>query len=110
MRLTDLRARFYGCHFPGDAAYYDGRGVTFECPHCAAAGVPPDERQRLGVPFANPIGGGPKVAGGGEQGDCWWIRTGDTIDALTLAPSVDASSERAGRHWHGHVVNGACVP
>ena len=70
--LSELNARFYGS---GSRA---GLGITFECP------VHHDHR--LAVPFANPLDGGP---GEVEPGKPAWKRTGDTIQTLTLTPSVD---------------------
>jgi hypothetical protein len=55
------------------------RWLSFLCPCC--------RRQRLSVPL----------------GDGGWRASGDTFEAMTLTPSVDASKEG---HWHGHITNG----
>lgn len=83
----------------------DGRrvGVKFICPTCPAVEGAPT----IAVLFANPPDGGPPVPAGsslpGENDGRRWQRSGDTIETLTLAPSVDCS--RCG-HWHGIVSNG----
>jgi hypothetical protein len=71
-------------------------GVSFDCPHCGS--------QRLSIGFRQPID--PQ---GLLNGTTWqpqslaWDRTGDSFDALTLAPSIDFSPQG---HWHGHIING----
>jgi hypothetical protein len=95
MRLVDLDPRFFGVS--------DGRtrvGVDFECPHCAATGIPKDERERIPVPFTNPLDGGAPLKGQA------WQRTGDTFDTMSLTPSVDGSHFG---HWHGYITNGEIV-
>lgn len=86
-----------------------GIGVAFECPACG---------ERHWVPFANPIDGGECVY---PQGG--WQRTGETIETLTLTPSivfyptqypiriVDGKSETlsACPGWHGYITNGELV-
>lgn len=74
-------------------------GVTFDCPGrcCASATF----RERIYVPFRNPIGGGDSI-----PGDPRWNRTGDTFETLTLTPSVDASNRG---HWHGFVTAGGAI-
>lgn len=111
MRLVDLDPRWW-THSLEDGGIH---GLTFQCPHCRTV--------RLGVAFANPIGAGtpkrmrpptPGIDHENEQvGTCdhadhgsepIWQRTGETFDALTLTPSVDASHFG---HWHGFINNGA---
>jgi hypothetical protein len=97
MRLTDLNARFLNAG--GVAA--DGTpmptrigvGVIFACP-CG------DATSECYVPFANPLDGGPQY---GPQG---WQRTGDTMEMLTLTPSVLRTYSACGCQWHGFVTNG----
>lgn len=83
----------------------DGRrvGVKFICPTCPQVEGAPT----LAVLFANPPdGGAPAPAGCGLVGDNEgqrWRRTGDTLETMTLSPSVDCSD--CG-HWHGFVHAG----
>lgn len=93
MRLVDLNPEF------AIAAENDSRGVglIFDCP--CSCGV------RRWIPFANPIGGGESItkqAGGG------WKRTGDSMDTLTLSPSIlfRRSEGSSGCGWHGWIKNG----
>lgn len=108
MKLTELEPRWWG----NDGA--QRQGVTFLCPHCRAV--------RLGIAFANPLDGVapapivtdaamPKVI---EEHihvhrtfdvppGCYWTRTGETFDTMSLRPSVDASKSG---HWHGFITNG----
>jgi Family of unknown function (DUF6527) len=86
MRLTELKARFWateGRH---------GMGVNFECPRCTS-------RHMMSVAFSNPVDGGSPY----ELPDAkLWLRQGDTIDTLTLHPSIDGGSGC----WHGFITNG----
>lgn len=82
MRLSELHAKFVT----------DGSlqrvGVTMDCPcGCEAP---------LYVPFADPTVG------------CNWARTGDTIEMLTLNPSVNRVGGCAGK-WHGWIRDGEAV-
>ena len=98
MRLTDLHAEFVAAGGAGisDA---DGRpvpprsgiGVVFDCP-CGCD-------SRCYIPFANPIDGGPPREDG-------WLRTGSTIDGLTLRPSILRNPAKGGCGWHGFVTEG----
>lgn len=78
-------------------------GVKFICPTCPQV----EGAVTLAVMFENPPDGGPAERPGsdlvGENGGRRWHRTGDTLDTLTLTPSVDCS--KCG-HWHGIVSNG----
>jgi hypothetical protein len=93
MKLTDLNPRWFVLETGGQRV-----GLTFECPHCRA--------QRLGVVFHH--------AGHEAIDDTYirahspttnhiWAATGETFEALTLSPSVDAS---ASGHWHGFIMSG----
>jgi hypothetical protein len=96
VKLSDLDAHFMRSTTP---TIREGVGVVFDCPvHRGACGG-------IYVPFANPLDGGPPSPNG--KG-CAWQRTGDTIDTLTLTPSVDASaySYKGTPCWHGFVRNG----
>lgn len=124
MKLTELNPRWWA-----DGEGRRGMGITFDCPgpccagklpttHPAAAAAPlkfdPADRpyrQRLGVAFANPIDGGapehlvPHHDGAGHliyAAAPEWVRTGETFEALTLSPSVNAGPA----HWHGFITNG----
>ena len=98
MRLVDLDP-----HWTADDDGRHGMGISFECPHCPAAGNP----ERLGVQFANPIDGGEPSGEKSRRHSRGlaplWHRTGDTFETLTLTPSVDASE---GGHWHGFIAGG----
>jgi hypothetical protein len=58
----------------------------------------------LYVPFANPLDGGECYEQ--RDGKPWgWARIGDTIDTLTLSPSVQRG-EPCPKKWHGWISNG----
>ena len=107
MRLTDLDPRWAvdnAIVIGGVVKHFDNRegmAVGFDCPHCVRRERETGDKrvQRLAVWFANPIDGGPPT----DDATHLWQRTGDTFDTLTLAPSIDASSDG---HWHGHIENG----
>lgn len=79
-------------------------GIKFICPTCPQfEGAP-----TIAVLFENPSDGGPPAPLGsglvGENAGKRWHRvSGDTIDTLTLTPSIDCST--CG-HWHGMVDGG----
>lgn len=110
MRLSELNAYFIGAggegvytHGPNGemmpAPERHGVGVIMDCP-CGKC-PPIGEGGGLYVPFANPLDGfGPFDRKG-------WQRTGDTIETLTLSPSVLRSRDRGGCGWHGFIENGA---
>lgn len=117
MRLADLNAKFWGATDTGwplvnPDGQRHGLGVTFECPGTCCAGK--ETRQRIAVAFLNPIDGGPMP----KDQRRGWKRTGDTIETLTLTPSINAhdvelvdadgnvTAEKWG-HWHGFITNGA---
>lgn len=111
MRLTDCDARFWTLY----SGNRHGIGVMFECPKCVKAGLPKEKRTLAPVRFANPIDGGPPE---NRPGVPAWQRTGDTLETLTLSPSVDMSRSHnkpnpphADGHigWHGHIINGEIV-
>lgn len=83
--------------------------VQFRCPGC--------QRERIVIPFANPPDGGPASPDMNRRG-VLWLRTGETLETLTLSPSVDFShvngSGDAGNpwrecRWHGWIQNGKAV-
>jgi hypothetical protein len=67
-----------------------GVGLGFECP-CGCD-------VRCFVPFSNPLDGGPAHGLSSH-----WERTGDSIDSLTLRPSIQRME---GCKWHGFITNG----
>jgi len=93
VRLTDLDAKFYSENGR------DGMGVLFLNPN--------HQNDYIAVPFENPLDGGPKGEGQGYPVAChWWVRTGDTIETLSLSPSVNAKGAAG---WHGWIRNGEAV-
>jgi len=96
MKLTALNAEFV-VRSMGDAAKI---GLILNCP-CGCI-------HRLYVPFANPIGGGPT-----DDTKPLWQRTGETIETLTLSPSVYRSPAKGTpcpKAWHGYIRAGEAVP
>jgi hypothetical protein len=82
-----------------------GMGVIFCCPvhHPRAETC---DFEHLFVPFENPIDGGPRfLSGQGKDGTAFWVRTGDTFEALSLTPSILFPADGP-EHWHGYVTNG----
>lgn len=106
-KLTECDARFWG---------QDGRrglGISFDCPLCVDAGYPSEWRSRFIVAFSNPLDGNPRFADGRST---YWKREGLTLEAISIAPSFDATDEKhrgpnGERHigWHGFVVDGLLV-
>lgn len=71
-----------------------GVGVLMECP-CGSCG------RLLAVDFKVAVDGMPWREGRGG-----WERTGDTIDTLTLSPSVQRMDDC---RWHGWIRDGFAV-
>lgn len=71
-----------------------GVGVAFDCP-CGCA-------SRCYIGFSNPIDGGPPLRTDVPR----WDRTGDTIETLTLHPSIQRIG---GCAWHGFIKEGNAV-
>ena len=103
MKLTDLEPSFWG------ADGREGLGLIFRCP------AHPDGGGWQGVPFANPLDGGPAHVYDRPRRDgrpyAYWTRIGETMETLTLTPSIDvpeqdASGQRIGSHWHGWITTG----
>lgn len=92
-RLAALNATLVDSH----GHLVRGVGVLMDCP-CGAD--PADHR--LCVPFTVAVDGQPW----GRNTRCW-ERTGDTIDTLTLSPSVQAATSC---QWHGWIRDGAAIP
>ncbi len=72
-----------------------GVGIAFDCP-CGNY----EEDHRCYVPFSNPIGPGLHMNVRG------WKRSGDTLETLTLTPSVFRCD---GCGWHGFITNGQVI-
>lgn len=92
MRLVDLDPAWLVT-----TAQRDGMGISFKCP-CGKPGCD----TYIGVLFVNPVDGGPPAPPEVDP-RTRWLRTGETFDTLTIAPSIDAS---ASGHWHGFIRNG----
>ena len=88
MKLTELQAEFVSS---GDRR---GVGVALDCP-CGSEAC-----NKIYVPFDRPLDGSAPDPG------ATWQRTGDTIETLTLRPSVLRLSDC---RWHGFVTNGEAV-
>lgn len=93
LKLTDLNAKFV------DHEERRGVAVELDCPCRSGKCV------SLIVPFSNPLDGGKPLWPNG------WQRTGDTLETLTLRPSVLRMGERTTIHcsWHGFITNGEAV-
>lgn len=89
-KLVEADAAFYNS-FDGERK---GLGLVFECPI--------HEDCNIGVQFSNPIGGGDAE----ETGRPAWRRTGETIEKLTLSPSIRVNGGATGCEWHGFIKNG----
>ena len=94
-----------------DASFVSKDGVRvavhLRCPGC--------QRERLVVPFAQPVGGPPDPSM--NVRGVLWRHTGETLESLTLTPSVDFSHVNGGVdgepreecRWHGWVQSGEAV-
>ena len=106
--LRELNAYFLGAGGPGvllrdpvtgnltEAPKRDGVGVEFECP-CGC-------ESPVYIPFRNPLDGGPAYESGNHP---TWERTGETLEDLTLSPSILRLS---GCKWHGYIRQGRAEP
>lgn len=114
-RLTDLDARFVGSGGEGiyttgpdgaliPAPARQGVGVTFRCPCGTHPRDDEYETDRCVVLFNNPLDGGGKIDATTEGH--YWTRTGDSLDSLTLTPSIQRVG---GCRWHGFITNGETV-
>ncbi len=104
-KLRDLDARFVGAGGSGvtnadgsPVPPRSGIGLSFKCP-CGNH----DEYDRVFVAFSNPLDGGPAIDYNGRVPT--WDRIGDTIDTITLKPSIQRT-DQGGCRWHGFVTNG----
>lgn len=108
MKLTELEATFVGKYHegtdPADSTSHDeldsvegAQGVMFVCPECGNHSVLCWFKNPRNAPIV-PDSAFPKPGR--------WTFTGETIETLTLAPSVDLSVGGVGCLWHGWVKNG----
>ena len=104
MKLTDLNARFIGAGGEGvtkadgsPSPERTGVGIIFDCP-CGCG----DETL---AQFDNPLDGKPKLEGRHPT----WKRTGDTIETLTLRPSIKRTKNASECGWHGFITDGEAV-
>lgn len=88
VKLADLHPQFLDEHHGTR-----GAGIAFDCP-CGNH----EEDHRCYVPFSVALDGTP--GGHGEKG---WQRTGDTVETLTLTPSIQRLEDC---RWHGFITNG----
>ena len=99
MKFPELNAKFVASGGDGitdkdgkPVPRREGVGVLFDCPKCGP-------EHPCCVEFANPLDGGPPHRSDGHV----WQRVGDTIDTLTLTPSI---LRKDGCGWHGFITNG----
>jgi hypothetical protein len=105
VKLSDLDAVFVALDSDGSIRRLPGlfgaHAVMFECP-CG-------KHSNL-IAFEPTVGTEPTTRGGLSGSGGRWKRTGDSIDNLTLAPSIDVNrSAPGGSCWHGFVRNGGIV-
>jgi hypothetical protein len=120
MRLTELDANFVGKFAPSDfqhdpnkvswgfyerVSVADAQGLLFVCPKC--------QHHSILIMFANPRNGRVVPNDAFPKNERRWTFSGDTIDKLTLSPSVDLSqitpenpATPSRCYWHGWVKNG----
>lgn len=104
MKLSELNAHFVGNGGTGvrsadgtPVPRREGVLLAFDCPKCGREG----ERHGGILCYLDPaMDGGPAVSSHN------WQRTGDSIDNLTLSPSILVLS---GCGWHGFIRNGEIV-
>ena len=113
MRLRSLDAEFVSQYNPVTGSHHrqgdqiDGaQGVLFLCPLC--------QKEMILCWFANPINA-PRVPDSAYPRPGRWTASGNSVDNLTLSPSVNLdtheaqTAEQQGYHpckWHGWVRNG----
>lgn len=101
MRIIELNARWIGAGGEGvtnadgtPAPSRQGVAVIMDCP-CGKCGT------ELVVPFAVAVDGKPWQ-------DKGWNRSGETIETLSLKPSVKRM-DKGGCGWHGFITNGEAL-
>ena len=104
LKLTELHPKFVTfAQWASESPFYIG--VRFDCPHCRTQRLavlfdPPIDPHRLQEKFG--FAYDPKTFAPSLNMSVWQ-RTGETFEALTLSPSVDAGWSG---HWHGFIENG----
>lgn len=137
MRLRDLDARFLqhvtvtGSRMIVGDSVNGAQGVMFQCPSCGAGKDVVDDPERPGrryvagahyiqVLFSNPVGTDPApadagVTGGDGTSHPRWTMGGNSLDDLTLSPSINCDipwkDDQGVEHpssckFHGWVKNG----
>jgi hypothetical protein len=80
-----------------------GTGIAFECPIHA-------DGCYIGVPFTNPLDGGPPSPSDLLPKPVTWDRIGTSFETLTITPSIHVlGKEDGGCEWHGHVRGGRFI-
>lgn len=110
--LRELEAEFLVCGKPDGTSWrrqesaVGAQGILFICPGCAGG-------HAVVVWFLNPIGA--SAAPPPFTPVARWQREGDSLDNLTLRPSLNADHKQwypcqqqpcNDCHWHGYVTNG----
>ncbi len=95
-KITELNARFLNIYeSDGETPRVVGAGVNMDCP-CGNCG------RQLFVPFKTSLDGKHQDAHG-------WDRVGESLEDLTLSPSVlRVLPHSCG--WHGYIRNGWAEP
>lgn len=101
MNLRDLDAAFVTVHDNGSITYLrdeinGSNALFFECP-CGT--------HSLVIAFEPTGGGAPAQQVGLSRNGGRWQRTGDTLDTLTLRPSIAVGSSSR-ECWHGFITDG----
>jgi hypothetical protein len=105
MRLRDLDAFWLTDATPNGHRRSDApdgaQGVMFMCPAC--------QNHYILIYFSNPINA--PIATAECDQNPRWLRNGDTLDTLTLSPSINLDTanlpaDYTGCRWHGFVKNG----
>jgi hypothetical protein len=109
MRLSQLEATFVGKLTPTEGFSYlpnaeGAQGLLFLCPLCFAANHGSCGTHSVLCWFSNPRNA-PAVPPEVSPKPGRWQFTGDSIEDVTLSPSVHLS-DPAGCGWHGWVKNG----
>jgi hypothetical protein len=102
VKLRDLDASFVALGADGSITRLPGvqgaHAIWFDCP-CG--------RHSNLIAFEPTVGTVPTSAGGLSRNGGRWKRDGETLDDLTLAPSIDVnSSGKNGSCWHGFIRKG----
>lgn len=109
MRLKDLDGELFFRTDDGSLRYVkDGEaanGVMFKCPGCWTRNGGREGTHMVLVYFQPTLYGAPLV-GPSVEPHPRWQRTGETLDTLTLSPSINIGANTGDNCWHGWVRNG----